>query len=298
MTSKMKSKPPLRNQLQFLGVALLGLLVLLYPMTAHWFSQFNQSDLLGLYRVEIDQATLEEREAILERAREYNTNLNAGAAFDPFTQGLSGTESEPYREYLRQLEGVPTGVMGRVVIPEISVDMPIYHGTSEETLMKGVGHLYGTALPVGGEGTHSVLTAHSGLAEHRMFTDLPDLNIGDTFTVETYGEQVHYQIMEMTEVLPHETETLIPDSNRDLMTLITCTPIGVNTHRMLVTGERIDLPEQEAQYPMESEVPGFPWWAVILGTALLAAVIYLWRTNRPAHVNGTEPGDTPVRTGN
>ena len=171
--------------------------------------------------------------------------------------------------------------MGRVVIPDINVDMPIYHGTSEETLLKGVGHLYGTALPVGGEGTHSVMTAHSGLAEHRMFTDLPDLDIGDTFTVETFGEQVYYRVTEMAEVLPHETESLVPDSDRDLMTLITCTPIGVNTHRMLVTGERTELPEQEAQYPMDAEVQGFPWWAAILGAALLLGVTYLWRTNRP-----------------
>jgi len=286
--SKPKSKPPLKNQLQFLGVAFLGLVVLLYPMTANWFSQYNQSDLLGQYNVEVDQTTLDEREKALNEAREYNTNLNAGAAFDPFTQSLAGTDSQPYQEYLGQLEGVPTGVMGRVVIPDINVDMPIYHGTSEETLLQGVGHLYGTALPVGGEGTHSVLTAHSGLADHRMFTDLPDLDIGDTFAVETYGEQIHYRITEMEEVLPHETETLVPDSDRDLMTLITCTPIGVNTHRMLVTGERTEAPDQDAKYPMESEVR-FPWWAVILGTALLAGIIYLWRTNRATHTEPHQP---------
>ena len=281
-----KPKTPLKHQLQFLGISFLGLVILLYPLTAHWFSQFNQSDLLGQYNVEVEQTTLEERENALQRARDYNASLNAGAAFDPFTQGLAGTDSQPYQEYLNQLQGVPTGVMGRVVIPDINVDMPIYHGTSEETLLKGVGHLYGTALPVGGEGTHSVLTAHSGLADHRMFTDLPAMEIGDTFTVETYGEQVHYRVTEMEEVLPHETESLIPESDRDLMTLITCTPIGVNTHRMLVTGERTDLPEQKAQYPMDTEVPGFPWWAVILGTTLIAAIVYLWRTNRTP---STEP---------
>lgn len=147
MSAKPQRKTPLKNQLQFLSVALLGVLVLLYPMTAHWFSQYNQADLLGNYSVEVDQATLDERQAVLDSARQCNADLNAGAAFDPFTQGLAGTDSEPYQECLSHLQGPPSGVMGRVVIPEISVDMPIYHGTSEETLMKGVGHLYGTALP-------------------------------------------------------------------------------------------------------------------------------------------------------
>lgn len=282
MTAKTQRKTALKHQLEFLSVALLGVLVLIYPMTAHWFSQYQQSDLLGQYSVEVDQTTLEQRAAVLDSARQYNDQLQAGAAFDPFTQGLAGTDSQPYQDYLGELEGVPTGVMGRVVIPTIDVDMPIYHGTTEETLMKGVGHLYGTALPVGGAGTHSVLTAHSGLADHRMFTDLPDLELGDIFTVETYGEQLHYEVIEIDEVLPHETETLVPESGRDLMTLVTCTPIGVNSHRLLVTGQRTDVPEPAPQFPMQSEVPGFPWWAAILGAALIGAVLYLWRSNRQA----------------
>lgn len=280
MTAKTQRKTPLKHQLQFLGVALLCVLVLIYPMTAHWFSQHQQSDLLGQYSVEVDQATIEQRQAVLDSARDYNQRLQAGSAFDPFTKGLAGTDSAPYQEYLSELEGVPTGVMGRLIIPEIHVDMPIYHGTSEETLMNGVGHLYGTALPVGGVGTHSVLTAHSGLAEHRMFTDLPDLTEGDIFTVETYGEQLHYEVTDMQEVLPHETETLVPVAGRDVMTLVTCTPVGVNSHRLLVTGERTEVPEPAPQYPMQAEVPGFPWWALILGVALLGAVLYLWRSNR------------------
>lgn len=158
-----------------------------------------------------------EREKELDSAHQYNHGLEAGAAFDPFTQGLAGTDSQPYQDYVSQLQGLPTGVMGRVIIPDIKVDMPIYHGTSEETLMKGVGHLYGTALPVGGQSTHSVLTAHSGLAEHRM----------------------------------------------------------------LVTGQRIDLLDEEVlQNPLEPVIPGFPWWLAILGGAIVAAGIYLWRSNR------------------
>ncbi|GAA2038376.1 hypothetical protein GCM10009720_18540 [Yaniella flava] len=294
MTDKPQRKTPLKNQLQFLTVALLGVLVLLYPMTANWFSQYNQSDLLGQYSIEVDQTTQAERDAVLHSAREYNAGLNAGGAFDPFTQGLAGLDSQPYQEYLRELEGVPTGVMGRVVIPEINVDMPIYHGTTEETLLKGVGHLYGTALPVGGEGTHSVITAHSGLANHRMFTDLPDLVPGDIFTIETYGEQLHYEVITIDAVLPNETETLVPETSRDLLTLVTCTPIGVNSHRMLVTGQRTEI-EEPAEFPMESEVPGFPWWAVILGAALLGAIGYVWRSNRGGRKTATATEDPLAR---
>lgn len=292
MSVQVQRRTPLKHQLQFLGVALLGVLVLIYPMTAHWFSQLQQSDLLGQYNVEVDEATRAEREAVLSSARAYNERLQTGAAFDPFTQGLAGTDSQPYQEYLGELEGLPSGVMGRLIIPDIQVDMPIYHGTSEETLMQGVGHLYGTALPVGGAGTHSVLTAHSGLAEHRMFTDLPDLQPGNIFTIETYGEQLHYKVTDLQEVLPHETETLVPEAGRDLVTLVTCTPVGVNSHRMLVTAERTEAPESAAQYPMESDVPGFPWWAVILGAALLGAIVYLWRSNRNVPVTDRTLGSS------
>ena len=288
MSAQRQAKTPLKHQLQFLTVALLGVLVLIYPMMAHWFSQLQQSDLLGQYSVEVDQKTQAERQAILHSARSYNDRLQTGAAFDPFTKSLAGTDSQPYQAYLKELAGVPTGVMGRIIIPDINVDMPIYHGTSEETLMQGVGHLYGTALPVGGPGTHSVLTAHSGLAEHRMFTDLPDLAEGDIFTIETFGEQLHYEITDMQEVLPHETQSLVPEVGRDMVTLVTCTPIGVNSHRMLVTGERTEVPEQAAQYPMDSDVPGFPWWALILGGALLGAIIYLWRSNRTTELPEAE----------
>lgn len=289
MTGTKQPRTPLKNQLQFLGVALLGVVLLLYPMTANWFSQLNQAELLDNYHVEVDDTTPQERKTTLDNARQYNEDLNAGVAFDPFTQGLAGTDSQPYQEYLSQLEGVPTGVMARVVIPKIDVDMPIYHGTSEETLMKGAGHLYGTALPVGGKGTHSVITAHSGLAQARMFTDLPEMENGDTFSIKTYGEQVSYEVSSVREVLPHETESLVPEAGLDQMTLVTCTPIGVNTHRLLVTGERIDnLDESQQDYPIQSDVPGFPWWALMLGTALLAALVYLWRTNRGSQTGPAE----------
>lgn len=287
MTGPSRRTTPVKNQLQFLGVAFLGVVLLLYPMTANWFSQLNQAALLDNYHVEIDATTLQQRQTVLDNARQYNQDLNAGIAFDPFTQGLAGTDTQSYQHYLSQLEGVPTGVMARVVIPTIDVDMPIYHGTSEETLLKGAGHLYGTALPVGGSGTHSVITAHSGLAQARMFTDLPELQNGDTFFIEAYGEQISYKVSSVREVLPHDTESLVPEVGRDQMTLVTCTPIGINTHRLLVTGDRIDTIDQQQEYPLHSELPGFPWWAVILGATLLAAGIYLWRSNsRPSTDSG------------
>ncbi|HJF15498.1 MAG TPA: class C sortase [Enteractinococcus helveticum] len=276
---------PVKHRLQFAVLGLLGVLVMLYPMTASWFSQLNQSQLIDNYSVQVDEISELVRAEALAEAHTYNQTLQSGAAFDPFTRGLASVDSQPYQNYLSILEGVPTGVMARIVIPEINVDLPIYHGTSAEVLDKGVGHLYGTALPVGGKDTHSVLTAHSGLAEAVLFTHLDKLNENDIFTIETYGENFTYQVRRMDEVLPHETESLIPEAGRDLLTLVTCTPIGVNSHRLLVTAERIPNIEGPEQYPLQTEQPGFPWWAVYIGAAVILAALFVfgptwWRKPR------------------
>ncbi|MGO1544982.1 MAG: class C sortase [Gulosibacter sp.] len=258
-------------------IAVLGIFIMLYPMTARWVSQLNQSSMIDNYSAEVDEIALAERTKALEDAREYNDSLQAGAAFDPFTQSIADIDSAQYDEYLSTLEGVPTGVMARIRIPKIDVDLPIYHGTTEDTLEDGVGHLYGTALPVGGVGTHSVLTAHSGLADAVLFTFLDRLVPGDTFEIEVYGERLTYEVQEMRTVLPHETESLVPDPLLDQMTLVTCAPIGINSHRLLVTAERIPTPiESEGEdYPAKVDLPGFPWWAVWAGTAVLLAVTYV-----------------------
>lgn len=285
---------PRRTKALLATVALLGVMIMLYPMTARWYSQSNQSSNITGYSMEVDAISLAERQAALEEAREYNESLPSGSAFDPFTQAIAVEGSAQYEEYLNQLEGVPTGVMARISIPEIDADLPIYHGTSEATLLEGVGHLYGTSLPVGGEGTHSVLTAHSGMADAVLFTYLNDLELGDTFDIEVYGERLTYEINEITVVEPHETETLVPEAGEDLVTLVTCTPIGINSHRLLVTGERIATPEDPQEpVPADVEIPGFPWWAVFAAATFVIALAYVFTGNRTPGRHRAQPSDLP-----
>lgn len=145
--------------------------------------------------------------------------------------------------------------MGYVEIPKIDVNLPVYHGTSEEVLEKGVGHLIGSSLPIGGEGFHSVLTGHSGLAGARLFSDLDQLALGDCFYLHVLGETLAYEVTEINTVLPYETDLLLAESEEDLCTLVTCTPYGVNSHRLLVRGSRVPYEkavEVETEKPQES----------------------------------------------
>ena len=142
-------------------------------------------------------------------------------------------------EYAQLLDLTGTGTMGYVHIPKLGVSLPIYHGTEEETLERGVGHLIGSSLPIGGSSTHTILTGHSGLASQKMFSDLDKLEIGDTFYLEALNEVLAYEVDQINTVLPHDTTYLGLEENKDLCTLVTCTPFGVNTHRLLVRGHRI-----------------------------------------------------------
>ena len=184
---------------------------------------------------EMDEARLEEER---EKARRYNEGLQP-VSFS--REALSGAAED----YGSLLDPDGSGLMGFLEIPEIGVNIPIYHGTSEETLRKGAGHLAGSALPVGGESTHCVLTGHSGVAGNRLLSDLDRLEEGSGFRLHVLNETLAYTVTEIRTVLPYETEYLEPVPGKDLCTLVTCTPYGVNTHRLLVTGERTEYTEQE-----------------------------------------------------
>lgn len=191
----------------------------------------------------------------------------------------SGSDG-PGLDYLDQLRLGTSDTMARLRIPTIGASLPVFHGTSDETLERGVGHLQGSALPVGGAGTNSVLTGHSGIPQSRLFTDLHDLVAGDLITVEVVGETLTYQVDRIDTVLPTETDLLQPVPGADLLTLVTCTPIGVNTHRLLVQAHRVD----EAALPAAVVVAGaagagFPWWGLVWSGALTWG---LWFAVRPA----------------
>lgn len=261
-----------------------GVCLLLYPHAAAWVTQYYQSRVVVDVAQRLPRAGEASNLEHLAEANAYNKQLVGGAFLN--ANGRKPT-AEPFEiegfEYDSLLKATPDGVMGRLRIPTIAVDLPIYHGTEDATLLKGVGHLEGTSLPVGGTTQHSVLTAHRGLPEATMFDNLDRLEPGDTFTVEVYGEVLTYQITDRRTVAPKDTDTLRAVAGEDLVTLVTCTPLGINTHRILVTGERI-LPTPQADLDRAGEapnIPGFPWWAVGLAAALAAATTYVWGTGRP-----------------
>lgn len=267
-------------------LAFAGVLLLLLPSIATWYSQREYSaEIQGLNQAagSGDEAA---RQAGLEAARSYNEQLTGAAVVAAGARIPEAVGSDASGEYERLLAADTTGLMARVKIPKVNVDLPIYHGTSDDTLEQGVGHLKGTALPVGGETTHSVLTAHRGLAKAELFDNLDQVRTGDTFTVEVWGEVLTYRVRETRVVKPNETQSLYPVMGEDLVTLVTCTPLGINTHRILVTGERVtptpigDLNAAGA----DPTVPGFPVWALGLGGALLGIggyVVLSCRVPRP-----------------
>lgn len=225
-------------------VAFASLALLIYPHLEHWLSTHNQSYVVQNYEKNMystDQKIIDEKFA---QAEEYNQSLGNRTIVDPFAQG-DMESSDVYRQLLTVDD---SEIMGHIKIPKIRVDLPIYHGTSDTALQNGVGHMEGTSLPIGGPGTHSVLTGHTGLSHAKMFTDLTELDIGDEFYIYVLDRVLAYRIVRLDIILPSDTDLLTAEPSADYATLVTCTPYGVNSHRLLVRGERADYsPEEIAQ---------------------------------------------------
>lgn len=274
-----RRRPPVASVL-IAAVFLTGVAVLLYPAASGWLSQYRQSQVLDGYTVVTEGIGPEGRVRALAEARAYNAGLTGGTVDVEAFASLPATAEAGAagRGYDELLAADDRGLMARLRIPAIDVDLPIYHGTGDETLRKGVGHLRGSALPVGGIDTHSVLTAHRGLAESVLFSHLDRLEIGDEFTIEVFGEVLAYRVVTTRVIAPEQTETLRPRRGSDMVTLVTCTPLGINSHRILVTGERIDPtpPEHLGAAGQSPVVPYFPWWGPVFGAALLIAGGYVW----------------------
>ncbi len=266
-------------------VAWIGLAVLLYPSAASWFSEVEQSRIITSYTTEVADGVRPSADEQIEAAHEYNRALSSGAILEA-NQRLptgKGTTSNPALDYNKLLRADATGVMARIRIPAIDVDLPVYHGTSDDTLLKGIGHLEGTSLPVGGVGTHAVLTGHRGLATAALFTDLNLVKTGDTFSIAVFDDVLTYRVVSSTVVDPDDTESLRPVAGKDLVTLVTCTPLGINSQRILVTGERVyPTPIADVAAARTQPEPGFPWWAVIFGGGTVLVGVYAWRSGYPA----------------
>lgn len=218
------------------GIAALGLL--LYPLIGELLSERYHSDVETTYTAAIEDTDDAELTAQRQAAEQYNAMLSGTAAI---TEGGASAPPLPYAEQL-----TVGGVMAYVDIPKINVYLPVQHGTDAETLERAVGHVVGTSLPVGGSSTHAVLSAHSGMASSKLFSDIDQLTAGDTFYIHVLGEVLAYKVDAINTVLPTDTSLLQIENGKDYVTLVTCTPFGVNTHRLLVRGHRIPYtPEQE-----------------------------------------------------
>jgi len=224
-----------------------GVILLAYPYVSFWLSERNQSYVVQQYDDTLKKMTDEQLTEEWERARAYNDALATTTLYDPF----ASNQEEMDVEYLSLLNIDKNGIMCYVKIPKINVELPVYHGTSSKVLNKGVGHLEGSSLPVGGEGTHSILTGHTGLNTLKMFTDLTELTIGDEFYIRTLDQTLAYRIDNIIVVEPTEVEALDPVTGKDYVTLITCTPYGINSHRLMVRGERVEYTPEEMEQRIE-----------------------------------------------
>ena len=239
---------------------LIALGITLYPMISTWYNERHQAEVHIHYQEKVEQVDNTKLIEAKELAVAYNQTILPGAQDeDSFSKEALLSASENYGSLLN-LAG--DGIMGYVEVPTIGVTLPIFHGTNNSTLERGVGHLLGSSLPVGGESTHSVLTAHSGMASAKMFSDLDRLKIGDIFFLDVLGEKLAYQVDQIKTVLPYDTTFLQTEMGNDLCTLVTCTPFGVNTHRLLVRGTRIEYEEAEVivEEKLETEEPVKSTW--------------------------------------
>lgn len=211
----------------------------LYPLVSNYVNQKYASEIQTAYQELIQQTDDSVLQEAKKKAIAYNLAITPGTA-DAYSEEALLSASENYEN---QLDITGNGIMGYVEIPKIQVNLPIYHGTDAEVLDRGVGHLLGSSLPVGGENTHTILSGHSGMASQKMFTDLEQLVPGDVFYLNVLNETLAYQVTEINTVLPYETDLLGIVPVEDLCTLVTCTPYGINTHRLLVRGSRIPYEE-------------------------------------------------------
>lgn len=210
-----------------------------YPYIANYIFEHRTDSIVET--TEKSERNMEDRkrEEYADEINKYNKELYSGRIQlqDPFKEMFEEKETGKYNELLNINKN---GIMGTIVIPAINIKLPIYHGTSEKILEKGIGHLEGSSLPLGGENTHTVLTGHTGLSNAKLFTDLLEMKEGEFFFLNILGEQLVYQINQIRIVLPTDLEELYIKKGKDYCTLVTCTPYGVNTHRLLVRGERVE----------------------------------------------------------
>ncbi len=227
-----KKKGPSISTIILVLILVAGVGIFLYPSVSDWWNSMHATRAIAGYVEAVEEMSAQDKEDIINRAKAYNEALPNGVNFE--------LTEEEYAEYMDILDITGTGIMGYVQITAIGVNLPVYHSVEETVLQVAVGHIPGSSLPVGGERTHSVLSGHRGLPSAKLFSDLDQMVEGDTFTLNIMDQTITYMVDQIRIVLPEETDELAITDGKDYCTLVTCTPYGINTHRMLVRGKRID----------------------------------------------------------
>lgn len=265
-------------------VFFVGLSVMLYPTISDYVNQRNQSRAVASYAQDVDTMTDADYSAYFDAADAFNAQVaaNENALFRP--DQLSG--------YNETLDITGTGIMGYITIEKIGVELPIYHGTDDSVLQVAAGHLEGTSLPVGGASTHAVISAHRGLPSAKLFTNLDQLEMGDTFTITVLDRVLTYEVDKISIVLPTETDELKIAEGKDYVTLMTCTPYGINTHRLLVRGRRVEPPDQYKHLRVTAEAlkiePIIVAPVMALPMLLILLIGMLLSTRKPKKTRGEE----------
>ncbi len=254
-----------RTNLILVLIFIIGLSVMLYPTVSDYWNSRTQSRAVATYNETVESMSEEDYEEMFQEAEAYNEALSQVDM--PF---VNYDQVEGYEDIL-DISG--TGIMGYVTIEKIRVELPIYHGTEDSVLQIAAGHLQGSSLPIGGIGTHSVISAHRGLPSARLFTELDELEVGDTFTITVLDRQMTYQVDQIRIVEPQEIEELQIDPEEDYCTLMTCTPYGINSHRLLVRGVRIEGEAPAAYVPAEADQVNATIVAIVIAIILLAILL-------------------------
>ena len=257
--AKQKKKGGSFSTVLLLVIFLVGLSVMLYPAVSSWWNSMHMSRAVAAYQEAVEDTSKAEREAMLAAADDYNRRLFERHA------GI-GTNLEDYQSVL-DITG--TGIMGYITIQKLDLELPIYHGMDANVLQVGVGHVSGSSLPVGGENTFSVLSGHRGMPDARLFTDIDQLVKGDIFIITVLDRKIAYQVDDISTVLPREVEELRIVEGKDSCTLVTCTPYGINTHRLLVRGHRVALPDNTELPTAQEKIQGLDWKIKLLAVILL-----------------------------
>lgn len=273
-----------KTNLLLIFILIAGLSLLLYPSFSNYWNSFTQSQVIVDYTQQIKDLDSEKYDRIISEATEYNRTLVSRS--NHFL--LSDEQKAEYDELL-DISGV--GIMGYIEIPSINCTLPVYHGTSDAVLQIAVGHLDWTSLPVGGESTHCVLSGHRGLPSAKLFTDLDKVTVGDTFVLRILDEVLTYEVDQILIVEPHETDELLIVDGKDYCTLVTCTPYAINTHRILVRGERIENAAEAKNIRIVSEAARIE--PLIIAPVVAAPILLILFINImiPKEKNGGDDDD-------